>query len=441
MPRLVGLAAPSQITPPITMSRLDINTTNLSVRSTYHLRQAVLRVFCDPVPPECVILQHLSHREWQRLLHWMDTSGLALYFFDRATELKWKELLPRSVVARLQQNLLDSTDRTAAMIAESNAIHRSFQRAGLSYATLKGFSLWPVSVPKLELRSQLDLDFLMAKENSSEARRILEERGYHLRAISGRSWEFKSNEPCRHSLKDLYKVMPQRSVELHLDRACAGSTSLLDRTERLCFHGVCMPVLSPVDLFLGQGLHLYKHVCSEFSRTAHLLEFRRHITKRFHDEVFWQKLKEIAERDPRASAALGTVILLISKAMGVFAPDTLTSWTVNRLPDGAALWVDLYGQRSVFGGHPGNKLYLLLEREMEPAGVRSKRPSRQALLPMGLPPAIAHGTPDEALSMRARRYARQIRFVWFRLRFHTVEGIRYLRESARWRRRLNNFAR
>jgi hypothetical protein len=43
--------------------------------------------------------------------------------------------------------------------------------------------------------------------------------------------------------------------------------------------------------------------------------------------------------------------------------------------------------------------------------------------------------------MRARRYARQIRFVWFRLRFHTVEGIRYLRESARWRRRLNNFAR
>ena len=163
----------------------------------------------------------------------MDISGLALYFLDRITELQWNKLVPAEVVVRLQQNLLDSTDRTAAMIAESTAIHHSFQKARLSYATLKGFSLWPVSVPKLELRSQLDLDFLIAEGHSPKARRILEERGYHLRAISGRSWEFKSNEPCRYFLKDLYKVMPQRSVELHLEPANAGPTSLLNRTGRL----------------------------------------------------------------------------------------------------------------------------------------------------------------------------------------------------------------
>jgi hypothetical protein len=423
------------------MHRLDIKKMGRSVKSAHQIRLAALRVFCDPVPSECAILQHLSRREWQQLLHWMDTSGLALYFLDRTTELRWNKLIPKEVVARLRKNLCDNGDRTEAMIAESTAIHRSFQKARLSYATLKGFSLWPASVPKPELRSQLDLDFLMAEKNSAKARRILEERGYHLRAISGRSWEFKSSEPCRYSLKDLYKVMPQRSVELHLESADAASASLLDRTERLWFHGVFMPVLSPVDLFLGQGLHLYKHVCSEFSRTAHLLEFRRHIAKRYHDEVFWQEVRAAAERNPRAPAALGLVILLISKVMGDFAPDTLTCWTVGRLPHGTRLWVDLYGERSVLGDHPGNKLYLLLEREMEIAGVPAKRPLRRVLLPMRLPPAIAHGAPDETLSMRAKRYGRQIRFICFRLRFHTVEGIRYLREAASWRRRLSDLTR
>jgi len=66
----------------------------------------------------------------------------------------------------------------AAMIAELSAIHREFQRAALSYAILKGFSLWPASVPRPELRSQLDIDFLVTQDSAREARRILEGRGY-----------------------------------------------------------------------------------------------------------------------------------------------------------------------------------------------------------------------------------------------------------------------
>jgi hypothetical protein len=163
--------------------------------------------------------------------------------------------------------------------------------------------------------------------------------------------------------------------------------------------------------------------------------------KRYHDGPFWQELREIAERDSRTPAALGLVILLISKVMGDFAPDVLTGWTVSRLPEAARLWVDLYGARSVFGDHPGSKLYLLLEREMEAAGVQPKRPLRQVLLPIGLPPAIELATPNETLERRVGRYGRQLRFIWFRLRFHTVEGIRYLRESVRWRRHLNDLAR
>jgi len=349
------------------------------------------------------------------------------------------EMLPHAVLSRLEQNLSDNTARTTAMIDESTAIHHSFQHAGLSYATLKGFSLWPVSVPKVELRSQLDLDFLIAEGSASKAREIIEARGYRLHAISGRSWEFKANQNSTYTLKDLYKPMPQRTVELHIETRGEGSPLLLDRTEPFCFHGVCIPVLAPVDLFLGQGLHLYKHLCSEFSRSAHLLEFRRHILARFHDDAFWKELREIAEDNPRARMSLGFVTLLISHVMGDFAPQALTCWTVDRLPIPPRLWVELYGRRAVFASFPGSKLYLLLQQGMQEVGLPAKRSLWQSLLPRRLPPAIAYAAPGETLAVRLRRYRRQVHFILFRLRFHFLEGLRYLGESARWRRHINSF--
>jgi hypothetical protein len=408
------------------------DTENYSLSRTQQLREAILLTFCDPVPAECERLQGLGSREWQSLLTWLDTSGMALYFLDRLTQLGRCEMLPATVVERLQQNLLDSTERTNSMIAESTAIHRRFQDAGLSYAALKGFSLWPVSVPKPELRSQLDLDFLIAEGHAPEARRILEARGYRLKAISGRSWEFKSGTPGAASLKNLYKPTLHRTVELHLEIKDQEPDSLLARTGKLCFHGVCMPVLHPVDLFLGQGLHLYKHVCGEFWRTAHLIEFRQHVLARYDDRAFWQDLRWLAEGNLRATVGLGVIVLLISHTMGDFAPEELTCWTTDALPLRIRLWVERYGQQSVFANHPGSKLYLVLQHELERAGLTPKRPLSHVLLPCRLPPAIAHAPANETLSARLVRYRRQIGFTLFRLRFHLVEGLRYLWESNRW---------
>jgi hypothetical protein len=423
------------------MHMLSTNTAPQSRSSELQLRQAVLLTFCDPPPDMCARLRGLSGMEWQRLLYWLDTNGLALYFLDRLTELKQSETLPPDVLARLQQNLADNTARTEGMIAEFSAIHREFQRAALSYATLKGFSLWPSSVPRPELRSQLDLDFLVAEESAREARRLLENRGYHLRAISGRSWEFKKDEMPGTSLKDLYKDVPYRSVELHIEPNAGENHSLLARAEIGSLCGVDMPVLSSVDILLGQGMHAFKHVCSEFSRTAHLLEFRRHVLSRHGEAAFWIELRTCAEENPRAVLALGIITLLIAQVMGVFAPISLTTWTVNRLPPSARLWVQLYGERTVFASFPGNKLYLLLQKELAASGVPAKRSLRKALMPLSLPPLIVHATANESLSVRLRRYRAQIGFILFRLRFHAVEGFRYLLELPRWQQRVSGVAR
>jgi hypothetical protein len=419
------------------MQRPYVDTENHSLSRTQQLREAILLLFCDPVPRECERLRDLGSTEWQTLLSWLDTSGMALYFLDRLTQLERCEILPPAVLERLQQNLLDSTERTNSMIAESTAIHRSFQGAGLSYAALKGFSLWPVSVPRPELRSQLDLDFLIAAGSAPEAQRILEARGYRLKAISGRSWEFKSGTPGVASLKNLYKPTLHRTVELHLEVKDKEPDSLLARAGKLCFHGVGMPVLHPVDLFMGQGLHLYKHVCGEFWRTAHLIEFRRHVVARYDDRAFWQELRWLAEGNVRATVGLGVIVLLISRTMGDFAPEELTCWTVDALPVRLRLWVERYGQQSVLASHPGSKLYLVLQRELERAGLTAKRSLSHALLPSRLPPAIAHASTNETLSARCVRQRRQAGFILFWLRFHLVEGLRYVWESNRWQQYVN----
>ena len=421
--------------------RSNSNGSRLSRR--LQLREAVLSSFCDPLPPIFARLHHLSRGEWKGLLFWLDTSGLALYFFDRLEKLNLLATLPTHVRERLKQNLADNTERIEGMIGESVRIQSRFQSAGLSYAAMKGFSLWPISVPKLELRSQLDLDFLVAEEGATEARRILEGFGYRLNAIAGEggtTWEFVSDEFCPSSLKYLYKSGVRRSTDLHLDISCSGRESRLSRTQTLPFRGIDMHVLSPRDLFLGQGLHVYQHVCCEFIRAAHLIEFYRHIVSRRRDDVFWSGLRAQVENDKETCVRLGMVVLLISRVMGPFAPDGLTRWTVDELPATAHLWADRYAHRIALASFPGSKLYLLLREEMKPMGLAAKRTLRQSLVPRTMPRAIQHAVSGETVLDRMNRYYRQLRFIAFRSRFHLLEGIRFLIESIFWRQNRNGLS-
>jgi hypothetical protein len=187
-------------------------------------------------------------------------------------------------------------------------------------------------------------------------------------------------------------------------------------------------------------MHAFKHICSEFSRTAHLIEFRRHVLARQEDTSFWTNVRTRAESSPGTAIALGVVTVLITHVMGSFAPWSLVNWTVDRLPAFARLWVQLYGERVVYASAPGSKLYLLLQRELAVSGIPARRSLRQCLLPLALPPMVVHANANEKLPMRLRRYRTQLHFILLRLRFHTVEGARHLRESVRWQQYRNGVA-
>jgi hypothetical protein len=287
---------------------------------------------------------------------------------------------------------------------------------------------------------QFDLDYLVDDENLQEARDILVRRGYRPSASNERCWKFVRNERSALTLKDVYRDTGSWAVELHDVSGRSGQASPLLRLEWRELCGLSMPALSPVDVFLRQGLHAYKDVCSQFFRLSLLIEFYRHVLFRRDDDAFWKELHQEAHGNPHAALGLGVVILLITEVMGEFAPEALTHWTVDRLPRPARLWVATYGRHIVLGSFPGSKLYRLLKRELETGGHPAEHLLRHSPSPSSPPAPMMMDFPVETFSIRLIRFVRLMRYrmqldlIPSRLRFYGIEGLRLAWETRRWRR-------
>jgi hypothetical protein len=400
--------------------------------------EAVIATFCESAESSHDRLSVFHDRDWARSYHWLDASGMALYFLDELQTRGMEDALPPSVLGRLQQNLADNTIRSSVMFTEFTEINRAFQQAGILYSNLKGFTLSPESCPNPALRCQLDLDFLVDGHHLNLCREILAKTGYQLTASTNTVWEFKAGSSELANMKDHYKAKPQRSVELHFAASTHDCSPIRDeRLDRLRLHffgGIAFPALSVEDLFVGQALHLFGHVRGACTRLSWFLEYKRHWLSRYDDSDFWSEVKDCSQTMQQASVGIGVVTLLSAKIFSGRAPWLLESWTVDRLPAAVRLWADHYGRRAVLADFPGTKLYLLLEDELARGDSSWQKKKRGSLLPFRRVPAIVHAGPDDNISKRFRRGFYQSRYVLFRLRFHVVEGLRYLVESARWKR-------
>jgi Uncharacterised nucleotidyltransferase len=412
-----------------------------SGRANKQVVEAVVAAFHDSAEMSAHRLSGLTARDWERSYHWLDASGMALYFLDRVESLKLENHVPAATLERLRGNLADNRQRSSTMLVEFASLNQSFQRAGLVYANLKGFSLSPDSCPRPELRCQLDLDFLIDGTQLDLARNILSKTGYELIAATPDVWEFKAGSDELTRITDHYKWRPQRCVELHF--ATSGPPthlpfrdSRLENRIRHSWGGVTFPALTPADQFIAQAQHIFKHLCSACTRLSWLLEYQRHVAVRFQDQAFWEEVREHAGSDPRTSIAIGLTTLLSFRIFGGKAPAQLEEWTSARLPAAVRLWADHYGREALLAAFPGTKLYLLLQDELIGNDESWKQTKRRKLMPLRLAPRIVSVSTEDNVWKRMRSEIFQLRFLVFRLRFHVFQGLHYLVEASRWKRRL-----
>jgi hypothetical protein len=412
-----------------------------SGRASKQVVEAVIAVFRDSVAESSRRLSRLKAGDWQRSYHWLDASGMALYFLDRVESMQLESALPAATLERLRGNLCDNRHRSSTMLVEFAALNQSFQRAGLVYANLKGFTLSPESCPRPELRCQLDLDFLIDGKQLDLCKRILGKTGYELSAATPDVWEFKAGSDELTDIGDHYKARPQRCVELHFATSDAAANlpirdSRLERRIRHSWGGISFPALTPADQFIAQAQHVFKHVCSACTRVSWLLEYQHHVSVRYGDESFWDEVRKHAEADRNTCVAIGLTTLLSSQIFGGKVPPELEEWTSARLPAAVRLWADHYGRESILADFPGTKLYLLLQEALRGNDDEWKHTKRTRLLPLNRPPRIVSVSTDDKVSKRLRSELYQIRFIIFRLRFHVFEGLHYMVEAFRWKRRL-----
>jgi len=403
--------------------------------------EAVIATFRDPVERSLERLAAFRYSEWARTYHWLDASGMALYFLQRIEALGIEGALPSATLARLRQNLADNRERTAAVFAEFTAVNQAFQQAGVRYCNLKGFTLIPESCPDPTLRCQLDLDFLVAGGDLKRCRELLTAAGYTLIAVTNSVWEFKAGASEVPGIEDHYKPKAQRSVELHFASPATAADSpfsdaLLDRRTMRAWGGLTFPALSDGDQFVGQAMHIFVHLCSAHTRVAWLLEYQRHVSVRFDNRSFWDDVRERAQTHRHAFIAIGLATLLSSRIFGNRSPGQLNEWTLDLLPAPVRLWADHYGREALLTDFPGTKLYLLLRDELARGDGFWQREKRRSLLPIHRAPRIVRAESNDTLRKRLGRTAFQLRFSLFRFHFHVTQGLRYMVAAFLWKRRV-----
>ena len=385
------------------------------------------------VQREC--LKAFGAADWKQSFHWLDASGLALYFLERIKLLAIEDAVPGEVIESLELRLANNRERTADLFDEFLKINRLFQGTGLKYANLKGFTLVPSYCPDLSLRYQIDLDFLMYRADAQRCQDVLSSVGYLVTGVGNDVLEFTAGLEKVPSFRDLYKPKPQRSVEVHFLSSPAapavGLSDCLDRVQMLTSNGFSVPALSVEDIFLAQAIHLFHHIRSEWTRTSWVLEYKTFVAGRRKDLSFWSEVRARAMDTLEASLAAGMATRLAEEAFGEFAPRELTGWSVDALPRTVSLWLERYGRHVLLTDFPGTKLYLLLQTELASDSNAWKKARRGKLLPLHCPRSVVTSSPS--VEARFNAIISQLRFFAFRVRFHLIEGLRYLWESWRWK--------
>ena len=393
-------------------------------------------------------LERVCYRDWKRALLWLDDTGLAFYFLRRLHDTNSADVIPTSILCRLEANFAANQDRVEDMSRRFDALNRKFNEAGVGYAVLKGLSLVPQFCPYAPLRHHGDFDYLVDSRSSSAAQRVLLQAGY-VPKDSPSKQEFifvmpGATAPSRSGRQ--YSADAPHAVELHLnvwdsDLLRLPTLPNLFTVERATPHewdGFVFPALTDEDAFLLQVVHACQHLFGQWIRMSCFFEIGYFLKRRAHDTALWN---QVEQRVGESLMVREFVVLVCELAARLFAspmPPLVRVWGATIRP-GPRLWIEKYARSFAFCELPAyqfdlfprSKLVLFLKNQYAANTRPAKAVDLRGALPLSRLSRIASSVRlNPALVLDAGYWKHQL--VVRRSIFHALASVRYVCEIPRW---------
>jgi hypothetical protein len=401
------------------------------------LRKNVVRFLCT----DRLEVLDAAEAEWMRNLPWLDRSGLALPLAARFEALQPGAQVPSAVRAALRMRLGDNQRRMERMLKYFEEAVQVLDNVRVRYCCVKGFSLVPDCFDSIRERHQIDLDLLIATEDSKRAQTALEHLGYRAQRADD-SGEVRLVRPWKKHLGArayLYQLPEPPPIELHTqvweaaadEIAFPSFFSFDDAAERHEVCGVEFSRLRPAHHFVYLLLHIFRHLLGSWTRLLSLYEVATFIRGHSGEDDVWAEAAQMIGTDKMLASACALVLALVDAAFPSELPPALRKICRRSLSPESAAWIERYSTAWLLADPPGTKLSLLVQRQFWSDIRLWRRYLIRRLLPLRRP----HELSDEVESSTKRGLAYQAEEAWYkasRAWYHARADLEYFSAWFRW---------
>ena len=393
-------------------------------------------------------LKRFNRRDWGNVLTWLHDAGLALYLLQKLKGANATEILPISILSRLEKNLTANRQRVAQMASQFDFLNQKFNGAGVRYVAVKGLSLVPEFCPDASLRHQSDFDYLVDEQSLPVARRVLEDVGYGLKKCTANEFIFLLPSAWAPLLSDeeQYEAYAPHTVELRLafwDSHVHGvswteprfsvNNIRAHRWQELVFRA-----LPEEDIFLLQVIHAFNHILSGWVRMSWLYEIGYFLNHRSADALLWERVDRRIGDDRLLREMLVVVTQLSAHFFGAPLPSSSAIWREEIRP-AIRIWIQHYARTWIFARNRVDQITLFSSAKvvlfLYQQYVLDERVRRHLIRTRLLPweqffRRVRSMTAESSPSSGGHRG--QLERTAFRFIFHATAGLRYVCEIPRW---------
>jgi MFS family permease len=257
-------------------------------------------------------LAGLSKAEWEHLLEFCDVAHLTL----QLAQLNSTDF-PVWVRDRVAKNLADNEQRFERIRASYEEVAVAFQRAGVPFVVLKGFTQAPEYVRQPRLRMQSDLDFYCPRQEIAKGLAALERIGYRqtgsdeyyqnadhvptMARVGNWKWRGNSFDPEMPVSVELHFCMWNSSVSTIAIPEVEG---FWERRVIRTIDDLSFPALNPVDHLAFAALHILRGVIGGDWVIHHVLELASFLQNHAKDDKFWREWEEVQSQRVRNYTAI-----------------------------------------------------------------------------------------------------------------------------------------